>query len=111
MSGWAGVRIVDATCLSQETPEANFVMIVRRRSENMAETAEEKFVRLATARVNKVLKMLDGIGKLKAPSYKHDKRAERFAQIKKTLIEAVEKAIPEETPGKEAAPESGFKLE
>jgi len=77
----------------------------------VTETAEEKFVRLATARVNRVLKGIEGIGKLKAPSYKHDKRPERFVQIKKTLIEAVEKAIPEETPGKEAAPESGFKLE
>ena len=75
----------------------------------MAETAEEKFVRLATARVNKVLKGIEGIGKLKASSYKHDKRPERFVQIRKTLIEAVEKAIPEEMPG--AEPQNGFKLQ
>lgn len=74
----------------------------------MAETPEEKFVRLATARVNKVLKQIEGVGKLNAPAYKHDKRAERFGQIKRTLLDAVERAIPDGQGGSEN--DATFKL-
>ena len=59
------------------------------------ETPEDKFLRLANARMNKVLKSMEVLGNLKAPSYKHDKRIERMLAMRKALLEAVNDAIPE----------------
>jgi len=75
------------------------------------ETPEERFLRLATARTNKAVKMIEGIGKLKGGGYKHDKRPERLAKIKTAIMDALNKAIPDEAamPGSEDAPK--FKLE
>jgi len=73
------------------------------------ETPEEKFLRLANARMNKVIKGIENIGNLRSPPYKHDKRAERMATMKKALFDAVNNAIPDgETEKKE---ESKFQLQ
>ena len=60
------------------------------------ETPEQKFVRLANVRMKKALKAIEQLGNLKTSAYKHDKRLERFAQIKKALIDAVNEAVPKE---------------
>ena len=74
-----------------------------------SETPEEKFLRLANARMNKVLKGIEHIGNLKAASYKHDKRTERMLTMKKALLDAVNNAIPDgETEKKD---DGSFKLE
>ena len=58
------------------------------------ETPEEKFMRLAGQRTQKALKAIEQLGNLGSAAYKHDKRLERFAQIKKAIIDAVNEAIP-----------------
>jgi hypothetical protein len=73
------------------------------------ETPEEKFMRLANVRVQKALKAIEQLGNLKTSAYKHDKRVERFAQIKKALIEAVNEAIPTKEE-KEPEPKPEFVL-
>ena len=73
------------------------------------ETPEEKFMRLANQRVQKALKAIEQLGNLKTSAYKHDKRVERFAQIKKALIDAVNEAIPTKEE-KEPEPKPEFVL-
>jgi hypothetical protein len=73
------------------------------------ETPEEKFLRLANVRVQKALKAIEQLGNLKTSAYKHDKRVERFTQIKKALIDAVNEAIPTKEE-KEPEPKPEFVL-
>lgn len=72
------------------------------------ETPEQKFMRLGNARVNRVLKSIEQVGRLcKASQYRHDKRTARAMNIKETLLKAIESAIPA-TSTVEA---TGFKIE
>jgi len=72
------------------------------------ETPEERFLRLAGSRTNKALKAIENLGNLKGTAYKHEKRAERFVQIKRALIDAINEAIPKE--GTESEEKKGFVL-
>jgi len=70
------------------------------------EMPEEKFLRLANVRVKKAMKAIEQLGNLKTSAYKHEKRVERFAQIKKALLDAINEAIPtKEEKEPEAKPE------
>ena len=70
------------------------------------ETPEQKFKRLATARVNNALKKIKLIGNLSAPSYKYTE--EEIAKIIQGLKFAVEEVEAKFVKGKKK--ESGFQL-
>jgi len=70
------------------------------------ETPEQKFKRLATARVNNALKKIKLIGNLSAPSYKYTD--EEIAKIIQGLKFAVEEVEVKFAKGKKK--ESGFQL-
>lgn len=70
------------------------------------ETPEQKFKRLATARVNNALKKIKLIGNLSAPTYKYtDEEIARIVQGLKFAVEEVEAKFAK---GKKK--ESGFQL-
>lgn len=62
-----------------------------------AESKEDKFVRLATARVNAILSKVQSLGALATgQGYNHEKRPERVKQMKRALMEAIEEALPDD---------------
>lgn len=73
---------------------------------NLEETPEQKFKRLATARVNNALKKIKLIGNLAAPAYKYTE--EEIAKIIQSLKFAVEEVEAKFAKGKKR--ESGFQL-
>lgn len=70
------------------------------------ETPEQKFKRLATARVNNALKKIKLIGNLSAPSYKYTE--EEIGKIMQGLKSAIEEVEAKFAKGKKK--ESGFQL-
>jgi len=79
----------------KEQKKKGMIVMADIKETHGKETPEDRFLRLANARMNKVLKSMEVLGNLKAPSYKHDKRIERMLAMRKALLDAVNDAIPE----------------